>query len=436
MSSITTIFAFLSLLSSNIGGFFSFGVISAIGIITIFLCMTTLLPIYITYREKKYNNLMFVFLNPKKFPKLGKLSNSKYAYIIFALIGMLALYSIIAIPNIETETDALLLKPEGIESVELALELEERYEYSDMQTYFIVDGYENLVNFEKEINKKTENGYQVYKTINTSMIISPRIPIRTLEALGWDKKLDTLPEYKEKFSIIPNILGNMKNIGDYYEYVIKNFSNLEQDKYLVVVPPSGYIWNTEFLDLHIQELNDLETKLGIEGAGMVKVWKFILGRMINDLAISSIIAFVLVLIVLAISTRSVRGTFICFLSLLISVVSTLSIMSIIGMKFNVVNVVAFPLIIGLGIDYSIHTFYRIVYGEKGNIVNAISSTGKAVLLTTLTTLIAFASFLLSIHPGFKDFGILVSIGIFLSFVSSLFIIPSLVKILYKTKKEK
>jgi hypothetical protein len=100
-----------------------------------------------------------------------------------------------------------------------------------------------------------------------------------------------------------------------------------------------------------------------------------------------------------------------------------------GSKLSFFNIPALPLILGLGIDYSIHIYYRM--RESGmNIVKVISSTGKAVLLTTLTTLAAFGSMAMSAHPGLQILGRITSLGLVLAFLSSIFIVPTLVKLFY------
>lgn len=432
IASLTTIFAFMSFFISSIGGFVTFGIMSTIGILTSFLSMMYLLPIFITWRERKYNNAIFNFLNTKKFPKLGKFSNSKGSAVITGMIVLLSLSSVFTMDRLELETNALLINPEGVESLQLSRELEKKFDYSDMHSYFILDSYDKLGEFRRLLLSRNEDGSLKYVTINHDLVMDARRSVRSLEKIGWDRDIDTLDKYIDEYESTTGFSGaSNENIAQLYDFIIRNFANLDKEKYLVTLPPSGYVWNTEFLNRHIKEIEDIENNFNTEGSGLVEVWNFILTNMISDLALSSLIAFGLVILILIIALRSIRGTIICVLSLFLSVIATLSVMAIIGMKFNVVNIVAFPLIIGLGIDYSVHIFYRIVNEEKCDIENAISSTGKAVLFTTLTTLTAFGSFVFSVHPGFADFGILVSIGIALAFMNSLFVIPNLVKIFYR-----
>ena len=93
---------------------------------------------------------------------------------------------------------------------------------------------------------------------------------------------------------------------------------------------------------------------------------------------------------------------------------------------------ALPLIIGIGIDNGVHVFHRIVLEGEDRIDVAMVSTGKAVLLTTLTTMIGFGSLMASVHRGFFDLGLLVSIGILVCYLASVILMPAMMEIFWFT----
>ncbi len=89
------------------------------------------------------------------------------------------------------------------------------------------------------------------------------------------------------------------------------------------------------------------------------------------------------------------------------------------------------LLIGLGVDYGIHlnSRYREEAGEGQSVVNstrrAIGTSGVALTLATLTTVIGFLTNVTNPVPALKDFGILSAVGIFASFVLMLTFVPAL-----------
>ena len=93
------------------------------------------------------------------------------------------------------------------------------------------------------------------------------------------------------------------------------------------------------------------------------------------------------------------------------------------------------LLIGLGVDYGIHltSRYREEVGEgddvSGGIRKAIGTVGVALALATVTTAIGFLTNVVNPIPALKDFGILASIGIVVSFVLMLTFVPAVRQIL-------
>ena len=59
---------------------------------------------------------------------------------------------------------------------------------------------------------------------------------------------------------------------------------------------------------------------------------------------------------------------------------------------------------------------------------AVPSTGKAVLLTTLTTLMAFGTISFSSHKGLAQLGMITCIGLSIALLTSLFVIPILIRL--------
>jgi len=89
------------------------------------------------------------------------------------------------------------------------------------------------------------------------------------------------------------------------------------------------------------------------------------------------------------------------------------------------------MVIGIGIDFSIHIINKFKYErKKGNSIKnsielAITHTGKILTITSLTTISAFLAFLIGVMPEMGKFGILMAIGIAYSLIFSIFGLPAL-----------
>ncbi len=111
-------------------------------------------------------------------------------------------------------------------------------------------------------------------------------------------------------------------------------------------------------------------------------------------------------------------------------------------SFNQITQIIPVLLIGLGVDYSIHLTAR--YREEigagqdvdGAIRTAIGTVGVALTLATVTTAIGFLTNIFSPIPALKDFGILAAVGIGSSFVLMLTFVPAIREILDRRAERK
>jgi predicted RND superfamily exporter protein len=102
-----------------------------------------------------------------------------------------------------------------------------------------------------------------------------------------------------------------------------------------------------------------------------------------------------------------------------------------GMKFNFINVIGLPLILGIGIDDGVHIMHRWRHEGKGQIRTIFASTGKAIFLTSLTTMFAFGSLAFSIFRGFASFGLALFIGVGACFLTTVIVLPAIIGIIEK-----
>ncbi|MEM2878922.1 MAG: MMPL family transporter, partial [Candidatus Hadarchaeales archaeon] len=115
----------------------------------------------------------------------------------------------------------------------------------------------------------------------------------------------------------------------------------------------------------------------------------------------------------------------------LSALWAVGIMGLTGLKFTMIHVALIPLVLGLGIDYSIHMLNR--YHEelrKGSAPlkaasSSMKTTGVAVVLAAVTTIIGFGSFMASELPAIGTLGIFAALGIGFSFLLSTCFLPAL-----------
>jgi hopanoid biosynthesis associated RND transporter like protein HpnN len=103
-----------------------------------------------------------------------------------------------------------------------------------------------------------------------------------------------------------------------------------------------------------------------------------------------------------------------------------------GIEFNPANIVTLPLIIGVDVAFGVYIIDR--YREDGKLSIFAGSTGKAIIMSSLTSLFGFSSLLISDFRGMWDIGQLMSLGIAIGLVTAIFILPQILALLKPSTK--
>lgn len=136
-------------------------------------------------------------------------------------------------------------------------------------------------------------------------------------------------------------------------------------------------------------------------------------------------ASVATLLLLVIALRSVRDAARVLLPLLLAAAMTGAATVVFGIPFNYANVIAIPLLLGVGVDNGIHMVHRDRAGGVAPDGLLATSTARAVLYASLTTIFSFGSLAFSDHPGTASMGRLLTIGMLAVLVCTLLVLPAL-----------
>jgi hopanoid biosynthesis associated RND transporter like protein HpnN len=137
---------------------------------------------------------------------------------------------------------------------------------------------------------------------------------------------------------------------------------------------------------------------------------------------AGILATVGITVLLALTLRRVHDVLVALIPLLLAALFTLATTVIIGMPLNFANIIALPLLLGIGVAFDI---YFVMNWRAGRPNPLQSGTARAIVFSTLTTASAFGSLILSSHPGTSEMGRLLSIEMFYTLACVLLIMPSL-----------
>ena len=132
--------------------------------------------------------------------------------------------------------------------------------------------------------------------------------------------------------------------------------------------------------------------------------------------------FVLLVGMMIVIFRRAADVALALFAMVVCTVLLLAIMSVTGLKWNFVNLMATPLLLGTGIDYAIHVTLSL-RRTNGNYQELWQGTGKALLFCGASNVIGFGSLVFSSSDALVSLGIVAVIGILLSMGISIFLLP-------------
>lgn len=111
------------------------------------------------------------------------------------------------------------------------------------------------------------------------------------------------------------------------------------------------------------------------------------------------------------------------------ILGMIALVSAFGLEVNVIDFIALPITIGLGIDYAVNIVARQRQDPERSPHEVLATTGGAVLLCSFTTMVGYGSLLISASGGIRSFGLAAILGEIACVAAALTLAPSLLSLL-------
>ncbi len=120
-----------------------------------------------------------------------------------------------------------------------------------------------------------------------------------------------------------------------------------------------------------------------------------------------------------------RHAFVTLAAGLAGVLGMIALCYLLGLKINFLDLVALPITIGIGIDYSVNLAVRDRQDGESGSKNLLGTTGGAVVLCSITTIIGYGSLMLSENAGIRSFGLAAMLGELACLSAAIILVPGL-----------
>lgn len=151
----------------------------------------------------------------------------------------------------------------------------------------------------------------------------------------------------------------------------------------------------------------------------------------EDLFRALLISALLVVGIALLFFRRVIPTAIALTPVALAFIATLCVMKLAAIPLTSLSIAAFPIILGIGIDDGIHLVSRASATDFQEIAGPFATTGRAIVLTTLTTMSAFGSCITSWNGGLRGLAWALNTGLLVSLAASLVLLPALIALATK-----
>jgi predicted RND superfamily exporter protein len=180
------------------------------------------------------------------------------------------------------------------------------------------------------------------------------------------------------------------------------------------------LWEFPQLEQFTERIHALDPSATGKPFGTVEGLK----GMKNGLQRASIYAFLVIVAVLWIDFRSWKRTAVAVAPLVLAVILSLGILGLSGIPLNPANMIAFPLILGVGVDNGVHILHDYLLRRREHGSTISYAIGRGVLVKALTSMIGFGTLMIASERGLVGLGLILTLGVGCSMLTALVFLPS------------
>jgi hopanoid biosynthesis associated RND transporter like protein HpnN len=136
-------------------------------------------------------------------------------------------------------------------------------------------------------------------------------------------------------------------------------------------------------------------------------------------------ALIAMIVVLVLDFGTAKHAAMALVPLAMGMVAALGCLSLLGISLNPANLIAFPLILGVGADNGVHVLHDFRGRRRGAPYQLSHATGRGIMVAALTTILGFGALMIAQHRGLASLGLALTLGVSACMVTALVFLPAL-----------
>lgn len=363
--------------------------------------------------------------------KIARACERRPRTIILAAV-LVTCFMAYGVTKVSINTDFKKFLPESYPSVKTTLELENQFGGTSSEMILL-----------RADNVTKADVIKAMLALENALQSDPQLDNYITDVLMYtDSILRYIPNYEllpdnileaSVGTILENLLSNPQTAGE-----INKLLTADRKATVIYVYTNTKLSRSELIDkttilrARVDDFKRTYTNLTASVGGTYSSYSDIMAMMNRDNSILIPAAAILVIVILFLAFRRFSDILLCLIVIGLGSLWAIGAMGYLGMDFTMVHVALIPLLLGMGVAYSIYILSRYYEGrgkglraEKAAVIS-VSTIGVAILMCMITTVIGFASFSISDLPPIRTLGILAGFGILSTFVLATTMLPSII----------
>jgi len=289
---------------------------------------------------------------------------------------------------------------------------------------------------DKQLAARFESLREAINTLRKEMLaVPPGRPLRAGES-GTEAAAHQLARFQN--AVYTDIQGTFQALRDQDDRSALRVEDLPKalrnrfvgvtGKHLLMVYPKGDVWQRDVQEKFVGQLRQVYPNVTGTPVQLYEYTK-LLKDSYQEAALYALGAIV---VLVYIQFRSLGSVVLALLPVAVGFLWLGGIMGGFDIPLNPANIMTLPLAIGIGVTNGIHIINRFAEEQTPSIL--ARSTGKAVLVSGLTTISGFGSLILAKHQGIRSLGLIMSIGVAACMIAGLTLLPAILRLLTRNKK--
>ncbi len=199
----------------------------------------------------------------------------------------------------------------------------------------------------------------------------------------------------------------------------------EDGQYLVRAFAKDSLWDYPRLEAFT------DVARGVDPGATGKAFRTLEGldQMKSGFERAGVYALVAIVAVLLLDFRRLAPLGLALFPLAVGVALTLGVMGLCGVALNPANLIALPLIVGVGVDNGVHVLHDYRGRDRRVPYRLGSATGRGVLVAALTTILGFGTLMVARHKGMASLGLALTLGQTFCMLAALVLLPALLRLI-------